>query len=71
MREFPFSVNDSEGNVLIRWTSGKVEEHGLVVSRFFNNLVSRAFGLVNKIRIEYIELIGKIEIAKIRKVVRD
>lgn len=56
VRELPFSVDDSESDVLIRWSCTEVQQDGLVIARLFDNFVCRRLRLVDKIRIEYVEL---------------
>lgn len=56
MGKFPFSINDSEGDVFI-WRAGtELQDDGLVVTRLFDDLVCRRFGFVDEIRIKYVEL---------------
>ena len=56
MGELPFAIDDPECDVLIRWASTEMQEYGLVVTRFLDDLVRRCFGLVDEVGIENIEL---------------
>ena len=52
----PIAIHNTKGDVLIWWTSGEIEENRVLVSWLLDDLVRRCFGLINKIRIKYVEL---------------
>lgn len=59
VREFPFTIDNSECDVLIRRPRAEMQKHGLIVARLLDNPVCRGFRLVDKIWIEDIELHGE------------
>jgi hypothetical protein len=56
MRIFPFTVDNTERDIFVWWTSCKVEEDSLIVARIFDDLVCRCLRLVDEVRIKDIEL---------------
>jgi hypothetical protein len=56
VRIFPFSVDNSERNIFVRWPSSESKQHCILVTRFLDYGVARRFRFVYKIRIEYVEL---------------
>ena len=56
VRELPFTIDDTESNVLIRWPCTEVQKDGFIIPWFFDNFVCRCFRLVNEIWVEYVEL---------------
>lgn len=58
MRVLPFTIDNPKCNIFVWRSSGKMEKNSVVVSRFFDNLESRGFGFVDKIRIKDIEFIA-------------
>lgn len=43
MRELPFTIDNTEGDVFVGRPSHEVQEHGFVVPRFLDNFVGRGF----------------------------
>ena len=58
MREFPFSVDNPECNIFIRRSSAELQNHSVVIARLLDDLICRGFRLVDKIWVEYIELVS-------------
>lgn len=56
MRIFPFTVNDTERDVLVWGASSEVQEDSFFVIRVLDNLVGRGFSLINEIGVENVEL---------------
>lgn len=58
MREFPFTVNDPESDVLVGRPRAEVQKYCFVVTGLFDNLIGRSFGFVDEVRIEDVELVA-------------
>ena len=54
----PLPVDDPEGDVLVRRSRAKMQQHGILVSGFFDNLVRGRLGLIYQIGVEYVELVA-------------
>ena len=56
MGELPFPVDDSKCNVLVRRARAELQNDGLIVAGFLDDLVCGCLRLVNKVGVEYVEL---------------
>ena len=56
MREFPFSIDNPEGDVFVRRAREEMKQHSLVVARFLDDFEAWSLRLVNEIGVKYIEL---------------
>ena len=56
MRVFPFAVYYAESNIFIGRAGSKVEQYGVFIPGLFDNFIGGSLRLVDKIRIEDIEL---------------
>lgn len=59
MGVFPFAVDNPKCNVFIGRACNELEQYGVVITRFFDDLVCWRFRLVNEVRIEDVELRSK------------
>lgn len=55
---FPFSIDNPERNVFVRWTADEPDQHSFGGTRFFLYAISRCPVLVNEVRIKYIEFVS-------------
>lgn len=56
MRKFPFTIDNSKRDVFVGRAGTEMQKNGLIITLFFDDLVRRSLGFVDKIRIENIEL---------------
>jgi len=58
MRKLPFSIHDSERDILVRRSCTEVEQDCVLIARLFYNFIRRRLRFVDQIRIENVELIA-------------
>ena len=56
MRKFPFTIDNSERNIFVRWPCAEMQKDGFVVARLLDNFVRRRLRLVDEVGIKYVEL---------------
>ena len=56
MRIFPFTIDNAKSDVFVWRSRSKMQQDGIKVTFFADNLVCRSSGFVNKVRVEDIEL---------------